>query len=398
MPCTKHLRVDIVRKTLILNIITMIETYIHVTQGKFQLLRFPIEKDERLRAWDAADEYLLNDVAPKMATIENPRVLIINDSFGALAVALHALKPDSVSDSYISQLATTENLALNQLVSDNISLFNSLDLPSGHFDFILIKAPKTLAFLDDILMRLQGTFKTDTQLIIAGMVKHMPPSVWQTVERLVGKTTPSRAVKKARLIYASPDAQRIIPVNPYPVCYQLEDSDYQICNHANVFSHQRLDIGTRFFLEHLPVNDKYQQVVDLGCGNGVVGLIFAAKNPEAYVHFIDESFMAVASAQKNFKHAFGDREASFKAGDVLTGFNPDSVDLILCNPPFHQQNTIGNHIAMGMFKQAKSVLRTGGELWVIGNRHLGYQSSLKKYFSKVELLASNAKFIIVKAS
>ena len=77
----------------------------------------------------------------------------------------------------------------------------------------------------------------------------------------------------------------------------------------------------------------------------------------------------------------------------------DSMDLILCNPPFHQQNTIGSHIAMRMFKQARQVvLRSGGELWVIGNRHLGYQVSLKKYFSKVELVASNAKFILIKAS
>ncbi|NOQ13041.1 MAG: methyltransferase [Methyloprofundus sp.] len=375
----------------------MTDTYIQITQGKFQLLRFPIEKHERLRAWDAADEYLLNDVAAKIDAIENPRVLIINDSFGALAVALHAVKPCCISDSFISQLATSENLALNQLESETVQLFNSLDLPSGPFDFILIKAPKTLAFLEDILTRLQGALSPDTQVIIAGMVKNMPASVWQTLERLVGKTVPSKAVKKARLIYATPDAQRIVPTNAYPVCYQLENTEYRICNHANVFSHQRLDIGTRFFLDNLPEDNKYQQVVDLGCGNGLVGLIFAAKNPKAHIQFIDESFMAVASAQQNFEHAFDDRSASFITRDALTNFEPDSVDLVLCNPPFHQQNTIGNHIAVRMFKQAKSVLRTGGELWVIGNRHLGYQASLQKYFSKVELLASNAKFIIVKA-
>ncbi|MCK5353802.1 MAG: methyltransferase [Methyloprofundus sp.] len=376
----------------------MTETFIHVAQGAFQLLRFPIEKDERLRAWDAADEYLLNDVAAKIAIVENPRVLIINDSFGALAVALNAVNPCSISDSYLSQRATTENLVLNQLVSDRALLFNSLDLPVGQFDFILIKAPKTLAFLEDMLIRLQTALKPETQVIIAGMVKNMPASIWQTLERLVGKTTPSRAVKKARLIYASPESQRTIPANPYPVCYQLENTEYQVCNHANVFSHQRLDIGTRFFLQHLPQDKKYQQVVDLGCGNGVVGLIFAAKNPAAYVHFIDESFMAVASAEQNFKQAFAGRMAGFTAADALSGFTPGSVDLVLCNPPFHQQNTIGNHIAMRMFKQAKSALRSGGELWVIGNRHLAYQFSLTKYFSKVELLVSNAKFIIVKAS
>lgn len=376
----------------------MTETYMQVPQGKFKLLRFPIVKDERLRAWDAADEYLLCDVASKMAVVESPRVLIVNDSFGALAVALHALKPGSVSDSFISQQSTSENLALNQLAAGDVQLFNSLELPTEQFDFILIKAPKTLAYLEDTLIRIQKSLTTETQVIVAGMVKNLAPSVWQTVERLVGKTVPSRAVKKARLIYASPVVERNIANNPYPVCYQLENTHYQICNHAHVFSHQRLDIGTRFFLEHLPHDKKYQQVVDLGCGNGVVGLIFAAKNLQAQLYFIDESYMAVASAQQNFNHAFADRSATFRVGDALTDFQSDSVDLILCNPPFHQQSTIANHIAMRMFKQAKNVLRVDGELWVIGNRHLGYHVSLKKYFSKVVLVASSAKFIIVKAS
>ncbi|TXL09352.1 hypothetical protein BMR09_00970 [Methylococcaceae bacterium CS3] len=75
----------------------MTETYMQVALGQFFVQRFPLEKDEKLRAWDAADEYLLNDVAPKLKLVENPRVLIINDSFGALAVALHTLNPCSVA-------------------------------------------------------------------------------------------------------------------------------------------------------------------------------------------------------------------------------------------------------------------------------------------------------------
>ncbi|WP_428353549.1 methyltransferase [Methyloprofundus sp.] len=376
----------------------MSETYMQTAQGQFQLQRFPLEKNNKLRAWDAADEYLLSDVAPKLELVENPRVLIINDSFGALAVALHSVRPSCVSDSFIAQKSTIENLTLNELAEDSVQLFNSLQIPAGKFDFILIKAPKTLAYFDDLLIRLQDSFTSDTQLIVAGMVKNLSASIWQTVERLVGETVPSKAVKKARLIYAQADQQRPVTENPYPVEYQLENTDFQISNHANVFSHKNLDIGTRFFLQHLPEGNQYQQVIDLGCGNGVVGLIFANNNPAAQLHFIDESFMAVASARQNFECAFNGRKATFTATDALIDFAPDSVDLVLCNPPFHQQAAIGSHIAMRMFQQAKQVLRSGGELWVIGNRHLGYQSSLKKYFSKVELVASNTKFIIVKAA
>lgn len=108
--------------------------------------------------------------------------------------------------------------------------------------------------------------------------------------------------------------------------------------------------------------------------------------------------MALASAKHNYQRAFKGRRATYTTADALTGFAPDTVYLILCNPPFHQQTTIGSHIAMRMFQQVKQILRVDDELWVIGNRHLGYQSSLKKYFSKVELVASNAKFTILKAS
>ena len=61
-----------------------------------------------------------------------------------------------------------------------------------------------------------------------------------------------------------------------------------------------------------------------------------------------------------------------------------------------ENNTKFNNILI--IEQSKKVLKPGGELWVIGNRHLGYHVSLKKFFSKVEVMVSNAKFVIIKAS
>jgi 16S rRNA (guanine1207-N2)-methyltransferase len=108
--------------------------------------------------------------------------------------------------------------------------------------------------------------------------------------------------------------------------------------------------------------------------------------------------MAVASARENFYRAFGqERNATFRAGDRLKDFEPASADLILCNPPFHQQNTMGDQIAVSMFKQSREVLRKGGELWVIGNRHLNYHMQLNRLFGKHSVVASNAKFVILNA-
>ncbi len=367
-----------------------------VAQGTFILHRLPHRPRELLRAWDAADEYVLESLAEQKP---NTRLLIINDTFGALAVALNQLQPLALSDSYLSQQATRLNLLNNNLPEHAVKLVSSLDILDGVFDCVVIKVPKTLALLEDQLIRLRPHIQTDTQIIVAGMIKALPPNVWKLLERLIGTTSTSLAKKKARLIFATLDESLAMPANPYPVTYQLENTDYWLTNHANVFSRDRLDIGTRFFLQHLPIKPNATDIIDLACGNGVVGLIAAEHNPNARLHFIDESFMAVASAQENFYRAFGtEREACFQIGDGLSDFSAQSADVILCNPPFHQQNTIGDQIAIQLFKQAKKILRHGGELWVIGNRHLHYHQDLNRLFGNCTVVASNAKFVIWQAT
>ncbi|OAI09699.1 methyltransferase [Methylomonas methanica] len=362
--------------------------------GSFQLKRLPYRKNELLRAWDAADEYLLNHLAATDLA-EHANIVILNDSFGALAVSLSAYQPTAISDSWLSQQATRINLALNGIGEERVRLRNSLSLPETGIDYLLIKIPKTLALLEYQLHTLKPLLNADCQVIAAGMVKNLPPSAWKLLEGLIGPTQPSLAVKKARLIFGRVDPNLQLPANPYPTRYQLETCDLTVCNHANVFSRDSLDIGTRFLLEHLPQNPEYREFIDLGCGNGIVGVLLAKQNPQARVGFIDESFMAIASARENFSAAFADsREADFVTGDCLTDFPANSADCIVCNPPFHQQHTIGDHIAWQMFQQAHKVLRKSGELRVIGNRHLNYHLTLKKLFGNCRQVAANAKFVI----
>ena len=373
------------------------ETTLQVPQGNFELTRLPIRHNELLRAWDAADEYLLNYINEQPPLPQNTKILILNDSFGALAVALHRYKPVAVSDSCLAQQATRSNLMNNKLPVDDVQLCNSLEFPQGIFNLVLLKVPKTLALLEYELIQLRAHITDSTTIIALGMVKALPRSVWALIERILGPTTTSLAKKKSRLIFIEPDSKLAEPTNPYPVCYQLENTRYQICNHANVFSRDSLDIGTRFFLQHLPQQNNVKDIIDLGCGNGVVGLIAAERYPAARIHFIDESFMAVSSARENFQHAYANtREADFIVANGLTDFEADAADMILCNPPFHQQQAVGDQIAQQMFKQSHRVLRKGGELWVIGNRHLGYHVSLKRIFGNVLQIASNKKFVILK--
>ncbi|MBY4677033.1 methyltransferase [Marinobacterium arenosum] len=369
-----------------------------VPQGEFRLNRYPLRPKETLRAWDAADEYLLNYLAEQGLPAQGGRILILNDQFGALSVVLHSYQPVMSSDSYLAHQGARANLAENGVALESVALLDSLSEPAGPFDLVLLKVPKSLAMLEHQLARLRPLLHAGSRVIGAGMVKSIHTSTLKLFDTLLGPTRTSLAQKKARLIFAEPDPDLPPAPDKYPSRYKLEQTDYWLSNHAGVFSRDSLDIGTRFLLQHLPASDAPRHIVDLGCGNGVVGMIAAERNPNATLTFVDESFMAVASARDNFIAAHGEvREARFQATDCLAGIERNSADLILNNPPFHQHNVVGDFIARQMFKEAKQVLKSGGELWVIGNRHLGYHLRLKQLFGNCETVAANRKFVILRA-
>jgi 16S rRNA G1207 methylase RsmC len=123
----------------------------------------------------------------------------------------------------------------------------------------------------------------------------------------------------------------------------------------------------------------------------------AKKWPQSQVTGVDESCMAVASATNNALANGVGSQCRFITNDCLTDMDPQSADLILCNPPFHQERVMGDQIAMRMFAQAAQVLSADGELWVVGNRHLGYHAKLKRWFKQVQQIGSHPKFVVLKA-
>ncbi|WAG79890.1 class I SAM-dependent methyltransferase [Metapseudomonas furukawaii] len=361
------------------------------------LVRQPEQRDDPLQAFDAADEYLLNHLHEQGVT-PDARVLVLNDSFGALAASLAPhVRVTSSGDSHLGYLGLVRNLARNGLEAGQVAFVPASEPLVGPFDRVLIRVPKTLALLEEQLIRLQGQLAPGASVVAAGMVKHLPHAAGDLLTRYIGPMQPSLAVKKARLLIATPDARPAV-TSPYPTLYQLDSPRLTLVNHANLFCREGLDIGTRAFLPHLPRSLAAVRAADLGCGNGILGIAYALANPQAEMTLVDESYMAVQSARENWRAALGDRPADIRAGDGLAEQPEDSLDLVLCNPPFHQQQVVGDFLAWRMFVQARNALVTGGELWIVGNRHLGYHAKLKRLFRGVEQVAATPKFVVLKAS
>ena len=380
--------------------------------ASFTLNRIPDVANDTLRAWDAADELLVNTVFNYYADCLDPSkkqpLLIINDNFGALTTAFNEYALDNWSDSLISHLSAEENLKQNNIEkTDSIHLIPSTDELSENYKLVIIKIPKTLSLLEDQLHKLKSHIDKDTKIIAAAMTKNIHNSTIALFEKFVGTTTTSKATKKARLIF-SENNNETVNDSPYPITISEEKMHLNLINHANVFSKDKLDVGTRFLIQNMDQCPNAEHAIDIGCGNGALGIMLKRYQPTVKISFTDESFNAVASAKESYENAYPESasDASFHVSNILEQFTEQGsgkdkkgkAQLVLCNPPFHQVHSIGDHLAWEMFKHSREALDTGGEMWIVGNRHLGYHIKLKKVFGNCRTIATNPKFVILAAT
>lgn len=363
-----------------------------VPQGEFTLHRDHHDPDGPLRAWDAADEYVLDHVATER--VEGDRWLVVNDSFGALTTALAARAPQTWSDSLVALTATGDNLARNGFPTGTVTPVHSTEDPTGPVDVAVVKIPRTLAFLDDQLRRLRPLLHPDSVVIGAGMTKAVHNSTIEAFERSIGPTPTTRARKKARLLLATVDPTVVAPAPLEPSTWDTE-AGVTVVNLPNVFSSHGLDLGTRLLLDHLPAPVEGDTVVDLGCGNGVVGATLARRHPGIRLTCCDESFQAVDSARATVGDLAPDAE--FHVTDVLDDVADASADVVVINPPFHAMGARTTDVAHRMFSEARRVLRSGGEVRVVGNRHLDHHVRLRQLFGEVSTLSSHPRFVVLSA-
>jgi hypothetical protein len=130
--------------------------------------RYPLRTNETLQGWDSADELLLAHV--RGLDLGGKKILILNDSFGALSVGLQEWDCVTYTDSFVSATA----IGMNS--QGKINPVNDLEEIQGVFDFALIRIPKNMSFFEDELCHLTHHLHAGSKIICASMVKHLAPT------------------------------------------------------------------------------------------------------------------------------------------------------------------------------------------------------------------------------
>ena len=404
------------------------ETPLVVGGRALQLRRWPEERGERLRAFDAADSLLLDHVlaggpgGPAAAEVEaatglpagvalEGRVALLGDRWGALAAGLDGRAAVSLTDSAGAREAARANCARSGAVVPELPGWQE-PWPE-RVDVLLVRLPRALGLLEEQLHRLRGALAPGAVVVAAGRVEEVRTSVLELVADLVGPVRTSRARRKARLLVCRAEEAVLAAerVPPWPRELVLDGpgslAGARLVQRGGVFSAEHLDVGTRLLVEVLLARRGFaagERVLDAGCGSGALGLAVARAQPGAEVVFVDDSDLAVASARASWAVSgpAGGR-ARFLVGDGATAAGSGSevaagsVDVVVVNPPFHAHGSVTQAAALRMFRGARQVLRPGGELWVVANRHLGHHVALKRLFGSCEVLSAHPRFVVLRA-
>ena len=168
-----------------------------------------------------------------------------------------------------------------------------------------------------------------------------------------------------------------------------------LCSLPGVFAHGRVDPGTALLLQALEPLAVTGRVLDFACGNGVIGLALLAREPALDLALLDASALALEAARRSLR--LNGLQARVLASDGLAE-GDGAFDWIVSNPPFHRGVDNDLDIAAGFFDRAGTVLRHGGRIVVVFNRHLPYEHWARERFRSVERLAQSRVFTVIQAS
>lgn len=152
------------------------------------------------------------------------------------------------------------------------------------------------------------------------------------------------------------------PLSKITIPVEIDGKMYTFTTSSSVFSHGRLDTGTKVLVEALELREK-DEFLDLGCAWGFVG-IYASRKVKS-VTMVDINERAVELAEFNCKQ--NKVKAEVLKSNGFESLDDRKFDCIATNPPIHA----GKGIIEAWIQDSKAHLKKSGRFYLVAKTKLG---------------------------
>jgi len=158
-----------------------------------------------------------------------------------------------------------------------------------------------------------------------------------------------------------------------------------------VFAWDRVDAGTLLLAQALP--PLKGAGADLGCGYGALATVVLGSPAVTSLRLIDLDRRAIEAARRNVD----DPRATFDWADARTVEAGGDLDFVVMNPPFHDGGAEDRRLGQAFIRQAAALLKKGGVLWLVANRHLPYEADITAAFKRFRPVADKGGYKVIEA-
>ncbi|KMW59595.1 Ribosomal RNA small subunit methyltransferase C [Candidatus Rhodobacter oscarellae] len=158
-----------------------------------------------------------------------------------------------------------------------------------------------------------------------------------------------------------------------------------------VFSADGIDPASKLLAEALPAKLP-KRMADLGAGWGYLSAQTLSREGIEALHLVEADHAALECARANV----ADARARFHWADARD-VDLKALDGVIMNPPFHQARAAEPKLGLAFIASAARILAPHGRLWMVANRHLPYEVSLKDAFRTVTEIAGDTRFKVLYA-
>lgn len=177
--------------------------------------------------------------------------------------------------------------------------------------------------------------------------------------------------------------------------YEINGNKYKFISDNGVFSKNRIDFASDFLIKTI-FDEAKGDILDVGCGYGVIGIILSKNKNVKNVTMLDVNRRALELARKNIVLNKVDKIVAVIESDGFS--NISSVyDTIITNPPIRA----GKAVIYKIYEDAFLHLKDGGNLYLVINKKHGAPTTITKLneiFGNCEIVDKKAGFHVLKCT